>query len=76
MGSEEAWGVSGRLEPRHPSLVLTCGVVGAFGAIVEIAELPMLHARQELPLGGSIAGQFGGNNHPRHILVISPSTSR
>jgi hypothetical protein len=30
--------------------------------------LPMLHARQKLPLGGGITGQFVAADHPRNIL--------
>jgi hypothetical protein len=58
--------VPGRLEPLHPSLALTSRLVGVFGAVVQRAVLPMLYAREELPLGCPITGRFVGNNHPRH----------
>ena len=57
----------GRLEPLHPSLALTGGLMGVFGAIIQIAVLPMLHVGQELPFGCPIAGEFVGNEHPRHV---------
>jgi hypothetical protein len=56
-----------RLEPLHPSLSLTQGLVGVLGAIVQIGVLPMLQARQELPLGRPIAGRLVGTHYPRHI---------
>jgi hypothetical protein len=45
----------GRLEPRHPSLSLTSGLVGVFGAIIQRAVLSMLHARQAAAQGRTIA---------------------
>jgi hypothetical protein len=38
-----------------------------FGAIVEIAVLPMSHAGQHLAFSRPIAGQFIGNNDAGHV---------
>jgi hypothetical protein len=42
-------------------------VGGVFGAVVEIAMLAMLHARQHLPLGCTIVFEFIRNDHPWHM---------
>jgi hypothetical protein len=39
---------------------------GVFGAVVEIAILARLHARQHLPLGRPIAFEFIRDDHPWH----------
>jgi hypothetical protein len=49
-----SWG----LEARNPALLLAGGLVGVFRAVVQIAMLAVLHARQELALGRSIALQL------------------
>jgi hypothetical protein len=67
MRGETALGVPGRLEPLHPALALTGGLVGIFGTIVQVTVLPMCHARHGLPLGGLIASQFIGHDDPREI---------
>jgi hypothetical protein len=69
IGGEEPLGLSGRLEPLHPSFALTRRLMGIFGAIVEIAVLPMFHARQELSLGGSITLQLIRDDDPWSILA-------
>jgi hypothetical protein len=67
LGGQEALGLPWRLEALHASFPLARGLVRVFGAIIEIAMLPMLHARQELSLCRPITGQFVGNNHPWDI---------
>jgi hypothetical protein len=67
VGGEEPLGVSWRLEALHAPLALPRRLVGVFGAVVQIAVLPMLHAGQELPLCRPIAPQLIGDDHPRGV---------
>src|ERR1700761_4709932 len=39
-----------------------------FSAVVEVSALAMLDTRQDLPLGGGIAPQLIGDDHPRDVL--------
>jgi hypothetical protein len=48
-----SWG----LEPQHSAPALAGGLMRIFRAVVQIAMLAMLHARQELALGRPIALQ-------------------
>ena len=41
--------------------------MGVFGAVVQVATLSMLHARQDLLLGGAIAGELIGDEHARDV---------
>jgi len=65
---EKALGMTGGFEPTHRSLSLPGWLVGVLRSIVQSLVLAMLHARQELFLGRSIAGQFIGNDHSWHVL--------
>ena len=69
IGGKKALGVSWRLECLHAALTLAHGLVGVFRTIVEVVVLPMFHAREELPLGCSVAFQLIGGEHPRDILA-------
>jgi hypothetical protein len=53
-------------EPLHPPFPRARRLVGVFGAVVEIAILARLHARQHLPLGRPIAFELIRNDHPWH----------
>ena len=55
---KEALGVSGGLEPLHVSLPLTSWLMRILRAVVQIPMLAMVHSREELALGGSVALQF------------------
>src|SRR5262249_23942434 len=68
IGVEEPLGLSGRLAPLHPSFALTRRLMGMLGAMIEIAVLPMFHARQEISLGGSITLQLIRDDDPWSIL--------
>src|SRR5262245_478232 len=57
IGGEEALGMPGGLEPLHAPLPLAGGLVGVFGAIVEIAMLAMFHPRQEFPHSIGFSGR-------------------
>ena len=59
--------MTGRREPPHSPFPLTGGLMGVFGAIIEIAVLPMLHTGEDLPFGGAIARQFIRDHHPGDI---------
>ncbi len=65
-GGQEPLGLARRLEALHGVLTFARRLVRVFGAVVEIAALPMLHARHDLALGGTIAGKLVGDQHPRH----------
>jgi hypothetical protein len=64
---QKSLGVPGGLEPLHASLLLAPGLVGVFRTIVEVAMLPMLHARQHLPLRSPIALQLIRDNDAGHV---------
>ena len=67
IGGEESLGLARGLKPLHVSLALTCGLVRILSAIVEIPVLAMVHTREQFALGGCVALQFIGNDHPGHI---------
>ena len=69
IGGEEALGVARGLESSHAPLALAGGLVGVFGAVVEISVLAVLHPREHLPLRGAVAFQLVGNDHPGHVLA-------
>ena len=43
--------------------------MGVLGGVIEVAVLPMLHARHQLPLGGPITLQFIRDDHPWNVLA-------
>jgi hypothetical protein len=45
----------------------SCRLVRDLGPVVEVVALPMLDARQDFTLGGSVAAQLVGDNYPRHV---------
>ncbi len=49
VGGEEARGLAWGFEPLHAPFPLAGGLVRVFGAIVQIAVLPMLHALRGAP---------------------------
>jgi hypothetical protein len=51
---EEPLGMARRCEALHPPFSLARRLMGVFSSIVQIAMLPMFHARQYLTLGGSV----------------------
>ena len=61
---EKALRVPGGFEPLHASFPLGRRLVGVFGAVVKIAMLALLHARQNLPLGCTIVFEFICDDHP------------
>ena len=69
IGGEESLGVSWCLEPLHPPFALAGGLVGVFGAIVQIAVLPMFHSGQHLALRRAVAPELVRNEHPGHVLA-------
>jgi hypothetical protein len=48
---------------------LACGLVRVLGAVVHIPVLPMVRTGQDLPLGGTVALQLIGDEHPWPILA-------
>jgi hypothetical protein len=67
MPGEKAPGMGGGLEPPHGQCPLTRRLVGVLRTIVHIAVLPVFHARQDLPLGGFVALELIGDDHPWDI---------
>ena len=55
---QEPLGVACGFEALEDSLGFACGLVGVFGAIVQIAALAMLHTRQAVSFGCTIALRF------------------
>ena len=64
IGGEEPLVMTRRLEPLHAPLALANGLVGVLRTIIEIRVLAMFHFRKDLALGGTIALQFIGDDHP------------
>jgi hypothetical protein len=69
IGGEEALGVPWRLEPLHAPFPLTHGLVGIFGAIVQVSVLAVFHSRQHLPLRRTVARQPIRDDHPWNVLA-------
>ena len=67
IGGEEPLGVTRGLEPLHAPLPLAGRLVRVLGAIIEIAVLAMFHPGENLALGGSVALEFVGDDHARHV---------
>jgi hypothetical protein len=67
IGREEPLGVARCFEPLHPSLPLSCGLMGVLRAIIEIAMLTLFYPWEDLPLGRSIALEFVGDDHARYV---------
>jgi hypothetical protein len=67
VSGEEALGLTGRLEPPHGTFPLTGGLMGIFGAIIQVSVLPMLHTGEDLPFGCAIARQLIGDDHSGNI---------
>jgi hypothetical protein len=44
-------------------------LVGVLRAVIQIAALPMVHAWEDLPLGGTVTLQFVGDDHAGDISV-------
>jgi hypothetical protein len=64
---QKALRMTGGFKPLHASLPFTGGPVGVLTPVGEIPTLPMLHARQHLALGSSVALEFVRDQHARHI---------
>jgi hypothetical protein len=62
-------GLTDELEPPHGTFPLTGGMMGIFGAIIQVAVLPMLHTGEDLPCGRAIARQLIGDDHSGHVLA-------
>jgi hypothetical protein len=69
IGGEEALRVPGGLEPLHPSLPLTRGLVRVLRPIVEVQVLAVLHPREDLLFRCAIALQLIRDDHPWHVLA-------
>jgi hypothetical protein len=66
---KEPLGLPWRLEPLHPPLALTGGLMRVLRPVVQIAVLPMFGAWEDLPLRRAIAPQFIGHNDSWDILT-------
>ena len=67
MGREKALGLARGLKPLHALLPLPAGLVRILCSIIEIAVLAMLYSWENLSLSGSVAFEFIGDDHPRHL---------
>jgi len=64
---EEPLNMARRLEPLRALRSLAGGLVGVLCAIIEIPVLAMFHDGEDLPLGGTVALQFIGDDYARHV---------
>lgn len=55
--------MAGRLEAPHGASALAHRLVGIFGAVIEVAMLPMFHSREDFPLCRPISLEFIRNDH-------------
>ncbi len=69
IGREKALGTAWRFEALHPSFPLAGGLMGVLRPVIQIPMLAMFHARQELPLGGSITLQLIRDDDPWSALA-------
>jgi len=60
-------GRNNRAENAHPPLAFAGRLVGMLGAVVASCVPPMRHVRQDFAQCRPIAGQRGGDDHPRHV---------
>jgi len=67
IGGEESLGMSRGFEPLPPPLPLQCGRVRVLCTIIEIPVLTMFDSRQNLALSCSVALEFVGDDHTRHV---------
>jgi hypothetical protein len=63
IGRKKALGVTRGLTPLHVSLPLAGRLVGIVCTVIEVPVLAVFHARQDLPLGGTVALQFVSDDH-------------
>jgi hypothetical protein len=61
---EEVLRVPGGFKPLYPSLPVAGRLMRVLRAVIEVAVLAMFHARQNLPLGCTIAFEFIRDDHP------------
>ncbi len=66
---EEALGMPGGFKPLHAPLALAGGLVGILRAVVEVAVLAVLDARQHLPFCCTIAFQPIGDDDPWDVVA-------
>jgi hypothetical protein len=66
---EEPLSLSGGFEPLPPSFPLPCGLMRVLGAIVQVAMLAMLYARQDFALRCPIALELIGDDDPCDVLT-------
>ena len=60
--------LAGRFEPPPLALLLACALVGEFRAVVQPLVLTRLHTGHDRFLGGGIAPELIGDQHPRDVL--------
>ena len=66
---QEALRLTGRFEPSHVSLALSCGLVGDFGAIVLVSVRAMGDRRHDRSVRCPVAAQLVGDQPPRLTLL-------
>src|SRR5262245_66091635 len=67
IGRQKAMRLPRRLKALHALFPLAGGLVGILRAVVEVTVLAVLHPGQQLPLGGAVALELIGDDHPWHI---------
>src|SRR5215471_3644611 len=65
---QKALGMTRRFKSLHAILTLPRGPMRVFAAVIEIAALAVLHARENLALGCAITFQLIRNDDPRYVL--------
>ena len=67
IGRKEPLGLTGRLKPLHTPLALPSRLMGILCPVIEVAMLAMFDSRENLSLGRSVALEFVGDEHARHV---------
>ena len=71
VGSQESLGVAGRLEPSQLPLSSPRWLVRHLDALVQVLALPVLHLRQDVAPGGTVALELVGHNYSLRTLEAS-----
>ena len=66
---QESLCLTGRFEPSHLSLALSCGLVGDFGTIVLVSVRAMGDRRHDRSVRRPVAAQLVGDQPPRLTLL-------
>ena len=71
VGGQEPLRLARRFEPPHLALLLAGALVGQLGTVVQAFVLAMLDTGHDRFLGGGVALELIGDEHPRDVVERS-----